>query len=309
MSNNLDLDILVEIGKFTNILKQEVKNLVVADGKASDVIDFIERSIFKNGYLPAFPCTICVNQVAAHFTIFEQDIIFKKGDVVKVDFGVSKDGNITDTAFTIEIQTEKYKEMIEANRKALDEQVELIECGTKMYQLGQIAQDRAKEVDKSTIQNLSGHQIEKNNLHAGLHVPNYNNGDSSSVSSGMLLAIEPYFSSGSSRVKNANDGNILHLIKKKPVRDAIAKKVLNHIGENYPSLPFSKRWLVDEIAEKLGIGKGFDKKKVLYAINLLKRYGIIYEHSILVSSDGSINSQFEDTVFFNDKEKIVITRL
>jgi len=309
MGEKLDLEVLVELGKFTNQLKANVKNLVVEGAKVSEIINYIEGEIFKKGYLPAFPCTVCINDIAAHYTIFNDDIDIKKSDLVKVDFGVSKNGFVTDTAFTVEIGTDKYKDMIEANLDALNEQLESVDYGTKMFELGKIPELKARQVGCNTIHNLSGHQVERNNLHAGLHVPNYDNNDSALVKDNMALAIEPYFSSGSSKIKNGSNGNILHLVNPKPVRDVIAKRVLAHIENFYPHLPFSKRWLLKDVANKLGIDSNFNINQVVYAINLLKKYGIVYEHDVLISTDGSVNSQFEETVVFVDNRKVVITRL
>jgi methionyl aminopeptidase len=304
-----ELENLTKIGKFTNQLKKNVRNLITEKNKASDIINYIEMSIFKNGYLPAFPCIVCINDVAAHYTIFDDDIEIKKGDLVKVDFGVSKNGLITDTAFTIEVSTNKYKEMLKCNLDVLNEQLELVNNNTKMYELGKIVEDKAKSIGYNTIHNLTGHQIEKNNLHAGLMIPNYNNGDTNKVLNKMVLAIEPYFSTGSSRIKNGMKGNILHLINPKPVRDNIARKVLNYIKDFYPHLPFSKRWLLKDVAQELGVQGGFSKNQVLYAVNILKKNRIIYEHDTLVSSDGSVNSQFEETVVIMNNKKVVVTRL
>ena len=54
------------------------------------------------------------------------------------------------------------------------------------------------------------------------------------------LAIEPFFTKGEPKVKNAGPSNILHLVGDRPIRDPYAKKLLKYIKENYPKLPFSK---------------------------------------------------------------------
>ncbi|MFW5705020.1 MAG: type II methionyl aminopeptidase [Nanoarchaeota archaeon] len=294
----LELEILKKLGTFTSDLRDEVKSIIKEGISALEIVEFMENKIFDAGYLPAFPATVCINNQAAHFTIFDEEIILKKGDVVKVDFGVSKDGNITDNAFTIEIGTNKYKTLLESNEKALNEELEAIQSGIEVSKIGAIADKIAKDAGFNTIHNLSGHQISKNDLHAGLSIPNFDNTDSTQIPQTAEIAIEPFFSTGTTRVKSGGPSNILHLVNNKQVRDIVAKKVLDYIKEHFPHLPFSKRWLLKE----------FDKRKVLYALRTLKLNKIIYEYDMLVSEDGSIISQFEHTVVFKDGEKSIITR-
>lgn len=307
---NFDMAILNELGKFTKSLRKEVIPMVKAGVSSLELINYVEKKIVSNGYFPAFPCTICVNDMAAHFTVFDEDYVLKTGDVVKVDFGVSKNGFITDNAFTVEIDTDKYEKLLSANLNGLHAAMNIVEIGVKLSEIGKAVNIEAQKMGFNTIHNLSGHQIAINDLHCGLSVPNYDNSDSRTVKDQMELAIEPFFTVGSPKVKNAGPSNILHLVNStKSVRDPIAKKVLDHIKKNFPHLPFSKRWLINEVAKELKMGEGFEKRKVLYAINALKSYSIIYEYDALSTIDGAIVSQFEDTVVFESGRKTIITRL
>ena len=308
----LDLNLLEELGAFTRQLRKEVSMLPKEGVSINSIIDYIEKKIFDNGYLPAFPATVSINDIAAHYTVFDEEIILKKGDLIKIDFGVSYKGFITDNAFTVEVDSNEHEELMRANFRGLNTALEKSDVGVSMGEIGEVVESEARNKGFRVIENLTGHQIANNNLHCGLSVPNYNNGDRSKIEDNMELAIEPFFTYGVPRVKNAGGGNILHLKNYKPVRDVIAKKVLNYIKEYYPVLPFSKRWLVKEIV--CGIREGevvisaFDKRKVLYALRILKREGIVYEYDALATEDGALVSQFEDTVVFVDGKKSIITR-
>ena len=275
------------------------------------MVEDVEGKIFRAGYIPAFPCAVSVNDVAAHYTFFEVEYIFQKGDVIKVDFGVSKNGFCTDCAFTVEYKSCNHKRLFEANKEALERQLELVDYGVSMNELGDVAETIAKRDGFGTIHDLSGHQIGKNDLHCGMSVPNYKNNDKRTVTDNMELAIEPYFTLGTPRIKNSIASNILQLQNTKNVRDPIARKVLGYIKEHYPFLPFSKRWLVKEYMEPIysKTDAPFSKAEVLRAVLNLQRAGVLYEYLSLVSKDGSINTQFEETVVFVDKKKIIITRL
>jgi methionyl aminopeptidase len=293
-----ELQILLDLGKFTKNLREEAEEIVVEGKTALEIIEFIEDKIFEKGYLPAFPATICINHQAAHFTPFEEEIALKKGDVVKIDFGVSKNGIITDNAFTKEILTENFSKLLKENKDALYEELDKIDVGVKVSEVGKIPFDKAKSCGFDTIHNLSGHQIDINNLHCGITIPNYDNKDNTEIKDNIVLAIEPFFTTKSPIVKAEGKSNILHLKEAKPVRDIIAKKVLDYIKDNFPHLPFSKRWLL----------KKFEKRKILYALNILKKNNILFEYDILVAEDkDSIISQFEHTVAIVNGKKYIVT--
>lgn len=308
----LNLEMLENLGKFTHQLRKDVSKLPKVGLDITEIIDFIEKRIFENGHLPAFPATVSVNDVAAHYTVFDEGYLLKKGDLIKIDFGVSNNGFITDNAFTIEVEDKKYEKLMKANLEGLNAIMDNVELGTPMRELGKIVDKIAVDNGFNTIHNLTGHQIAINNLHCGLSVPNNDNNDSSQVADNMELAVEPFFTLGVPKVKSLGGGNILHLKSTRPVRDPIAKKLLSYIKEHYPILPFSKRWLVKEIVETLRdekVSKGaFDKRKVLYGLKLLKMQGNVYEYDALATSDGAMVSQYEDTVVFVDNKKSIITR-
>jgi len=203
--------------------------------------------------------------------------------------------------------------LIEVTKACLDAAVEVVDFGKSMASVGNVVEKVAVENGFNTIHNLSGHQIGKDNLHCGLSVPNVNNGDTSSAEENMLLAIEPFVTYGQPLIKACGLSNILQLNEDKPVRDPIAMKLLRHIRKYFPHQPFSRRWLWDEaISESLkGLPefKGFNKRHVVYGVNILKKYGILYEYDELGTVDGEIVAQFEDCVLFKDGVKTIITRL
>ncbi|MCA9495762.1 MAG: type II methionyl aminopeptidase [Nanoarchaeota archaeon] len=311
--SHLNLEILEKLGKLTRELRKEVSSLAKTGVDITQIINFIEKKIFSQNYLPSFPAMVSVNAMAAHYTVFDEGYILKKGDVIKIDFGISQDGFITDNAFTVEIDDNKHEKLISTAKDCLDAALEIANIGTSMSQIGKAVYDTAKKNNLNTIHNLSGHQIKQNNLHAGFGVPNYDNNDTSQIKNDMQFAIEPFITYGEPKIKSCRPSNIIHLINDKPIRDPIAKKVLSYIKEKYPKLPFSKRWLIKGIIQDLNPNadpnEGFDKRKVLYAIKVLKSYNIIYEYDELGTIDGEIVAQFEDCVVFSQDKKSIITRL
>ncbi|MEC8339284.1 MAG: type II methionyl aminopeptidase [Nanoarchaeota archaeon] len=311
--NTFDMDILKELGSLTREIRKEVSSMISTGVDIKSLIDFIEKKIFETGNFPSFPAMVSVNDMAAHYTVYNEGYILQKGDVIKVDFGISRDGFITDNAFTVEVDSNEHEELLACAKACLDAAMDRVEIGCTMHDIGDVVYQVASDRGFNTIHNLSGHQIGPYVLHYGLSVPSFPNEDMQKVENSQQFAIEPFVTYGEPRIKAVRPSNILHLKQTKPVRDPIAMKVLKHIKEHFPKLPFSKRWLVESEALMLGAKgggiKGYDFKKVNYGISVLKKYGSIYEYDELGTVDGAIVAQFEDCVVFENNEKTIITRL
>ncbi len=308
-----NMEILMMLGKYTREIRADVSKIIKVGQDITEIIDFIENKIFEKGYLPSFPAMVSINDMAAHYTVYDEGYILKNGDVIKVDFGVSSEGFITDNAFTVEIGTNKHSKLIETAKACLDAAMEKVDFQVTMSDIGKVVNNIAKEAGFNSVHNLTGHQIARNDLHCGLSVPNYENNDGAMVKNNMQLAIEPFITYGQPLIKAVRGSNILQLKSESPIRDPIAMKILKHIRENFPKLPFSKRWLINEVLKNNLKSKttfsGFDKRKVNYAIRILKKHNIIYEYDELGTIDGEIVAQFEDCVVFQDNKKTIITRL
>ena len=89
----------------------EAMKLELQPGKTfHEIIESAERFIHRHGGKPAFPATIAVNDMAAHFTTThliagvdgrENYNVLSKGDLVNIDFGVHIQGHIGDYALTM----------------------------------------------------------------------------------------------------------------------------------------------------------------------------------------------------------------
>ncbi|MFT4244275.1 MAG: M24 family metallopeptidase [Candidatus Woesearchaeota archaeon] len=315
---------LQDVNQFTAKLHKKSEGLITEGVKASKIINSIEKEMFSNGYLPSFPAMLAINEIAAHWTHFEEDdFVLKRGDVVCVDFGASKDGYIADMAYTIVVggssgdnnRDEKILNLLEANKQALNSAIEVSNVGVSMSEIGRSVYETAQKFGCNTIHNLSGHQILRNVLHAGLNVPNYPSEDRTTISQNVHLAIEPFLTYGEPKIITKGGSNILHLKSTKPTRDIIAKQVLDTIKKSFPALPFSKRWLLDsikeELCEELVTWKTFSKQKLLRALSSLKQSGHIIEYDCLQSASGDIVTQFEHSIWYGEveDEKQVLTKL
>ena len=133
---------------------EATKDVLTVGTPWKDVIEFAERHIHRHGGSPAFPTTIGVNEIAAHFTPdhsnlepqdWEGDMVLKNGDLVKIDVGVHIKGHIGDNALTFEVGNKNnHTDQIKAAREARDASIELMHPGTPWYKIGAAAGQASK---------------------------------------------------------------------------------------------------------------------------------------------------------------------
>jgi methionine aminopeptidase len=79
----------------------------------------IDDKIHHLGAKPAFPVNLSINEIAAHYTPSYGDESVAHG-LIKIDIGISVDGYIADTAFSVDLENdETNKKLIEAANDAI----------------------------------------------------------------------------------------------------------------------------------------------------------------------------------------------
>ena len=262
-----------------------------------EVAEEVEDLIRRNGAEPAFPCNISVNEIAAHYTPSTgDDKRFKNGDVVKIDVGGHVDGYIGDTAATVEVGTRNYQPLVESSRRALNIALEMIGPGVSVSTIGGAIERSIKEDGFRPVVNLTGHGMERYCLHAGLTVPNIDDGNLSRVKSDMVVAIEPFATDGGGQVKNGKAGNIFRILRERPMKDKEALEFFNVIREKFTKLPFCERWCT-----------AIDPKAVNH-LKTLVRHGLISSYPILNEHKKGVVTQAEHTVLVNGSKVEILTK-
>ena len=295
----IDLETWKKAGKIAGEAREYGRTLIKPDASFLEVSRKIEEFIEKKGARPGFPVQLSVNGLAAHYTAFPDDTSkFKEGELVKLDLGTHIDGYIGDTALTIEVSTNNHSDLIKASKEALDAAIKLAKPGTKLYQIGEAVSSVIESYGFKPIKNLSGHKIDQYILHSNLSIPNYNNKDNTELPEGIVIAIEPFASTGVGLVKEGKPSSNYRLFKPNPVRDAITRDILKFIQENFSTLPFAKRHLVPKLS----------LAKVNFALLNLEKLGIIYQYPQLPEKEENcMVSQHEHTIYIADKP-IVLTK-
>ncbi len=285
-----EIEKILEAGRIAKEAREYAYKLCKEIDDGLELAIKIEEFILKRAKM-AFPVNISIGNVAAHFSPLKP--VQLEGPV-KIDFGANVDGYLSDTAFTYDFSGGKYENLIEAAKKALERVEETIKPGIAISELGRVIENTIRSYGFRPIKNLTGHSIERYNLHAGLFVPNYDNGSNQKINN-VLVAIEPFATDGNGFVKNGPPSNILIVVQPKRVRDMFARKVLSFILEEYKTLPFSRRWIIEEFGEKGN-----------FALDYLLRQGVLYEYPQLV--ERGMVSQFEHTFLVLDDKVIVTTK-
>ena len=158
----------------------------------------------KNPY--QYATCISVNDVVVHG--IPQDIPLKEGDLVKVDFGIVKDGLNTDHCFTVGIGqlTEINQTLLEVGRKAVLKAAQQAKVGKTVGDLGHIMESTAGKYDFTVTEQYVGHGIGRS-LHEEPQIPAWGEPkDGVKLQKGMVLCIEAQVIAGNPDVYTAADG-------------------------------------------------------------------------------------------------------
>lgn len=288
---NEEIESYREAGKIASEVVSYAKGFIVKGMKLLDIAENIEEKIIELGGDIAFPTNLSMNEVAAHYTPVVGDETVAEG-LLKVDLGVSVNGFIADTAFSLDLsEEERFKEMIELNEKMLEEALSGIKVGSPVSVIGNRMGEIVSDSEFTTIKNLTGHELGEDNVHAGITVSNCPN-DSSFELKDIAIAVEPFLTTGAGEVYEGKDSDIFMLVAEGNVRDRIVREVLQFIRDNYKTRPFCGRWL----------NKRF--KGIRYALSVLRKQGIIHNFPVLVEKSKKPVSQAEHTVLVTDKVEI-----
>ena len=255
-----------------------------------ELVNAVENLIRERGALCAFPVNIGVNEVAAHYTPSrDDDIRFKEGDVVKIDVGAHVDGYPADTSVTVEVATHKHTDLIRCADDALKMCIEMVAPGTSLSAIGGAVSRTIRSAGFKPIENLTGHSMERYNLHAGLSIPNVEVRDKSVVAEGMVLAIEPFSTTGAGKVVGRGRGSIYRITRDRKASPEI-ESLFSKIKDRFGPFPFAGRWCEDlDPNASVLVPKMFRMGMIMsYPILAEVAGGIVAqsEHSVLVTSNG-----------------------
>jgi methionyl aminopeptidase len=286
----------IKAGEISVKAKEYAKSIIKPNTPLLEIAEKIEDKIISLGAKPAFPTNLSINEIAAHYTPSYNDET-KANGLLKVDLGVEINGWIADTAFSIDLEnSSENKKLIEASEMALKHAIQKVESKSSLGEIGKAIQEAIESYKFSPIINLTGHEMNKYDLHSGLSILNIDNKSTEKLKKG-VYAIEPFATKGDGKVYEGKPSGIYVIQDDKNIRSPEARKILNFVIEEYQTLPFCSRWLV----KKFGA-------KSLFALKQLEENGNLHQYPHLVESSHNKVSQAEHTILIDDKEVRVTTR-
>jgi methionyl aminopeptidase len=154
-----------------------------------------------------FPGSICAspNSMVVHGIPGSYEL--KRGDIISLDVGVTKDGWVADAAITVPVGpiNPHARELLDATREALIAGAREVRPGNHLGDVSAAIQRHVESRDFSIIRSLVGHGIGRD-MHEDPQIPNYGEpGKGPELEPGMVLAIEPMVNAGGPDVRVGGD--------------------------------------------------------------------------------------------------------
>ena len=268
-----------EAGEILSTVMNEAAEMIEVGVTQLEVAEYAEDRIDDLGGAPAFPVNISVDEEASHATPARDDETVFGEEMVCLDIGVHVDGWIADAAVTVDLSG--HPELVDAAEAALDAAVDTVQPGVHTGEVGAAIEAAIDEYEYNPVVNLSGHGLGHYDAHTGPNVPNRAVDSGIELAVGDVVAIEPFVTDGSGKVREGSKEEIYSMVEEKPVRDRRARQVLETISEGYRTLPFAARWLDSERAEM--------------SLRRLKMQDIIRSYPVLKEDQRALVSQAEHT--------------
>jgi methionyl aminopeptidase len=180
----------------------------------------------------------------------------------------------------------------------LDNALKIIRPGITIGEIGEAIENTAKDFGFNPVRNLTGHSLDRFDIHAGMTVPNVKTDSKYQLREDEIYAIEPFCTAGNGVVKDSGSALIFRWIVDRPTRMIEARKILELSRDKYEKLPFAKRW----------IQKEFSPLKVELALKELLAVNALYGYQPLREVSNKPVAQSEHSIIVKEKP-IILTAL
>ncbi|KQU34724.1 type I methionyl aminopeptidase [Rhodococcus sp. BP-316] len=185
-------------------LEHHCRDLVATRGAVSCYWDYAPE--FGSGPFRNVIC-LSVNDRVLHGLPFDHTLA--AGDVLSLDFAVSIDGWVADSALTVVVGDNPDPadvELIESTRRALDAGIAAAVVGGRLGDISAAIENVARETGKQVNTDFGGHGLGRT-MHEDPHVANAGRaGSGLTLRAGMTLALEPWWSRGTAKLVMDPDG-------------------------------------------------------------------------------------------------------
>jgi methionyl aminopeptidase len=284
-------------GKVAAQCREWARGEVKPGVRIAHILETVEEMMRKEGGAPAFPAQSSRNHVAAHYCSPPDDeTVYEEGDCVKIDFGVHIDGWVADTATSIDLSTDgRWGTLIKASADALKAAIATVGPEVHVREVGKVVERTITDAGFEPIRNLTGHGVDRWKVHCAPQIPNYPERGTAKFHEGMMIAIEPFASTGEGYIREKGRAEVFMMMR--PPRNAkgLDREILKYI-DSWRGLPIARRYF-DE----------FDKDDVEHVISKLSKQGSMMRYPPLVEEEGIMTSQTEHSIFIGPEGVEVIT--
>jgi len=294
--NPEDLDKWRKAGKIAAEALLYGKGLIKKGANIREILDSVQDKIHSLGGEPSFPPQMSANEIAAHFCPTDADEVILDDHIVSLDVGAHVEGCQGDNALTVDLSG-KYTELVKASEEALQAAIDTVAPGVTLGEVGKAVEEVIQSYGFQPIRNLSGHGLAPYQIHTKPTIPNYDTKSKVTFEKGMVIAIEPFASTGIGLIQEKGIATVFSKVKRGAARSPYAKAILKQI-DYLNGLPFTTRWLT----RTLGLAQ------VKMGMNELIRNRIIHQYPPLVEKSNGITSQAEKTMYIGDKVEVLTPR-
>ncbi|GAB3271781.1 type I methionyl aminopeptidase [Parahaliea aestuarii] len=215
VENQQDIDGILNAGRIVADVRDAMLE-AIEPGMTTAELDQLGAALLeRSGAVSApratynFPGTTCisVNEEAAHGIPGPR--VMRAGDIVNVDVSAEFEGYFADTGGTVVVPPASALKvrLCHATQVALKRALAEARAGAPINAIGRAIQRTAKSHGFKTIRNLAGHGIGRSLHEAPEDIVSYfDRRDTRRLREGQVIAIEPFLSTRSTLVDEADDG-------------------------------------------------------------------------------------------------------
>jgi len=156
-----------------------------------------------------FPGATCisVSPVIAHGIPNER--LLREGELIHIDVSAELDGYFADTGASMVVSKSerRFEKLIEATQSSLNKALRAAKAGNRLNAISRAVQTEAGKRGYNVITDLTGHGIGRKLHEEPKEILNfYDSNDRRILNEGLVLAIEPFLTTGVGRVTQERDG-------------------------------------------------------------------------------------------------------
>jgi len=291
------LDCFRKAGRIASECREWARENIRAGVTVRSVLETIEEMIEERGAKPAFPAQSSRNSVAAHYCSSPDDeMTYEEGDCVKVDIGVHVDGYIGDTACSVDLSSDgRWTPLVKASADALTAAIAAVGDGVLVGTIGAAIERTIEAAGFQPVRNLTGHGLARWKVHTAPQIPNYEERGRTKLSSGMVVAIEPFACTGRGMIRERGRAEVFMMVRPPRKAKGLDREVLNAI-QSWRGLPIARRYFRD-----------LDTERVEDTISKLTKQGSLVRYPPLVEEEGVMVTQTEHSMYIGPEGVEILT--